>query len=206
MRLRDGARKTISLALALLLTGCAAGEQGPDQAALDLRSAYLSMSGMEAQAEVTADYGDRAYQYTVSCRGTAEEGSLTVIAPDSIAGTGTEWKDGQTRLDYDGISLETGPLSPDGLSPADALPVILSACQSGAILESGWTSWGETEHCLYLLTQNPNTASQESKVALWADPETGSLLQAEVLWEEHRVISFSFTEFILETAPQETAD
>ena len=157
-------------------------------------------------AEVTADYGDRAYQYTVSCRGTAEEGSLTVIAPDSIAGTGTEWKDGQTRLDYDGISLETGPLSPDGLSPADALPVILSACQSGAILESGWTSWGETEHCLYLLIQNPNTASQESKVALWADPETGSLLQAEILWEEHRVISFSFSEFILETAPQETAD
>ena len=143
-------------------------------------------------------------------KGFADAGaSVEEIDPrlmDSIAGTGTEWKDGQTRLDYDGISLETGPLSPDGLSPADALPVILSACQSGAILESGWTSWGETEHCLYLLIQNPNTASQESKVALWADPETGSLLQAEILWEEHRVISFSFTEFILETAPQETAD
>ena len=45
-----------------------------------------------------------------------------------------------------------------------------------------------------------------SRKAFWADPETGSLLQAEILWEEHRVISFSFTEFILETAPQETAD
>ncbi len=206
MRLGDGARKTISLALLLCLTGCAAGEQKPDQAALNLRSAYLSMTNMQATAEVTADYGDRAYQYTVYCEGTAEAGALTVTAPDAIVGTGTEWKDGKTVLDYDGITLETGQLSPDGLSPADAMPVILSACQSGAIVESGWTSWGEQEHCLYLLTQNPNTQSLESKVALWADAETGHLLQAEILWEENRVISFTFTDFNLETAPSETAE
>lgn len=197
MRLRKGALMILSLAL--LLTGCGAREASPDEEALALRTAYLSMTSFQATAEITADYGDRAYQYTAQCEGNAREGSLTVTAPESIAGTGTAWKDGETALDYEGISLETGQLSPDGLSPADALPVILAACQSGAIVESGWTAWGEAENCLYLLVQNPNTDAEESRVAVWADPETGALLQAEILWEENRVIAFAFSQFTLET-------
>jgi outer membrane lipoprotein-sorting protein len=185
------------LTLALLLTGCA-GRQGSDKGAQQLRSHYQDMPAIQAQAEVSADYGDRAYQYTVTVQGSEEEGSLTVTAPESIAGTGTAWKDGQTVLDYDGISLETGQLSPDGLSPADAMPVILAACRSGAVAESGWTDWGEGERCLYLLTQNPKSPEKDSTVALWVDPDTGRLLYAEILWQGKRVISFTFTDFVLQ--------
>lgn len=203
MRLGKGVLMTLSLTL--LLTGCGVREPSPDQEALDLRTTYLSMVSFQAAADITADYGDRAYQYTAQCQGNAREGTLTVTAPASIAGTGTAWENGETALEYDGISLETGQLSPDGLSPADALPVILSACQSGALVESGWTEWGEEGKCLYLLTQNPNTDAQESRVALWADPETYALRQAEILWEEDRVISFVFTDFTLEL-PAASAD
>ncbi|MGM9536822.1 MAG: hypothetical protein ACI3VN_00650 [Candidatus Onthomonas sp.] len=195
MRLRKGVLMTLSLAL--LLSGCGPGEAKPEQEALKLRETYQNLTGFQAQAEVTADYGDRAYQYTIQCSGNAQVGSLTVIAPESIAGAGTAWADGKTSLDYEGISLETGQLSPDGLSPADALPVLLTACASGAVVESGWTDW-EEERCLYLLIQNPN--AQESQIALWANPETWALCQAEIRWEEQRVISFTFTDFVLETA------
>ena len=67
----------------------------------------------------------------------------------------------------------------------------------GALLESGWADWGQEEPCLYLLLQNPN--QEESTVALWADPETCALCQAEVRWEEQTVIQFAFTDFQLET-------
>lgn len=194
MRLEKGVLMTLSLVL--LLSGCGFGEAKPDQEALKLRETYQNLASFQAQAEVTADYGDRAYQYTVQCSGNAEAGSLTVIAPESIAGAGTAWSEGETALDYEGIRLETGQLSPDGLSPADALPAILSACASGAVTESGWTE-GE-QRSLYLLLQNSDV--RESQIAVWADPETWALRQAEIRWEEQRVISFMFTDFTLETA------
>lgn len=195
MRLCKGVLMT--MALALLLTGCGRGQGNPADQAAAIQACYGQLTAMQAQAQVTADYGDRAYQYTVQCQGNAQSGSLTVLEPDSIAGAGTRWEDGKTCLDYEELTLETGQLSPDGLSPADALPVILQTCANGALLESGWADWGQEEPCLYLLLQNPN--QEESTVALWADPETCALCQAEVRWEEQTVIRFAFTDFQLET-------
>lgn len=195
MRLRKGV--LMILPFLLLLSGCGVGEGNPDQAAIGLQETYRQLTAFQAQAQVTADYGDRAYQYTVLCQGNAQTGGLTVTEPESIAGAGTRWENGQTCLDYEELTLETGQLSPDGLSPADALPVLLDTCANGALLESGWVDWGEAERCLYLLLQNPN--AQKSTAALWADPETGAIYQAEMLWEEQRVIQFVFSEFVLET-------
>lgn len=196
MRLPKGV--LMILPLLLLLSGCGLGAEKPDQAASGLQETYRQLTAFQAQAQVTADYGDRAYQYTVLCQGNAQAGGLTVIAPEAIAGAGTRWEDGKTCLDYEELTLETGQLSPDGLSPADALPVLLDTCANGALLESGWVDWGEAEDCLYLLLQNPN--AQKSTAALWADPETGALYQAELRWEEQRVIQFVFSDFVLETA------
>ena len=195
MRLWKGVPMT--MALVLLLTGCGLGQQGPEEAAAALREIYRQQLPLTAQAQVTADYGDRAYQYTVQCQGNAQSGSLTVLTPESIAGAGTRWEAGETCLDYEELTLETGQLSPDGLSPADALPVMLTSCEEGALLESGWADWGEQNDCLYLLLQNPN--AQKSTVALWADPESGVLYHAEVRWEEQQVIQFDFTAFQWET-------
>lgn len=198
MRLWKGVLMTLSLAL--LLTGCGLGGEKPEELATAFRETYSQMTLFQAQAQVTADYGDRAYQYTVQCEGNAQSGSLTVTEPESIAGAGTRWEDGQTCLDYEELTLETGQLSPDGLSPADAMPVILQTCVDGALLESGWEDWDEEGQVLYLLLQNPN--AQQSTVALWVDPETYAMKQAEILWDGQMVIEFSFAAFTLETATE----
>ena len=163
------------------------------------------MSSIQASGRITADYGERIYQYDITCTGNAEAGELTVVSPEAISGTGTAWAEGETLLEYEGVSLETGPLSPDGLSPADALPVILSACQSGVILESGLEGGEDEEQILYLLTENPRTNAEESRVALWADPTDGRLLKAEIYWAGERVICLSFTDFAIQTAQEEPA-
>lgn len=198
-------KKCVPMILSLsLLTSCSfGGGVSAEEQALTLREIWLDMESFQAAADVTADYGDRAYQYQVTCSGNAEAGELLVVSPEAIAGTGTAWADGETVLEYDGVSLETGQLSPDGLSPADALPVILAACQSGAILEAGWEDWGEEQQCLYLLTENPKTNAEESRIALWADPNSGALYQAEILWAGERVIQITFIDFIISAASVE---
>ncbi|MCC8129077.1 MAG: hypothetical protein LIO51_03955 [Clostridiales bacterium] len=78
------------------------------------------------------------------------------------------------------------------------MPVILAACQSGSVIERGTAAWGENGESLYLLLQNPKTADEESRVAIWADPETYALRQADILWGEDRVVSVTFTDFTIE--------
>lgn len=185
-------------ALTVLLTGCAPGPSAA-AAARQLQERYRTGPVIAAQAEVLADYGERAYAYSVNIQGSRDTGCLTVTAPEEIAGTGTAWRDGQTALDYEGISLETGPLSPDGLSPADGVPVVLTALAEGAVVEQGWTDWGEAKHCLYLLLENPATAGPDSRIAVWGDPATGALVHAEVLWQEKRVLSFTFADYVVES-------
>lgn len=195
MRLRAGAQKIAALVLLVCLTGCTGG-QDAQTAAQALREAYQTLEAFAAAAEVTADYGTRAYQYTAQFSGDESEGEMTVLTPESIAGTGAAWADGQLSLEYDGVSLETGELSPDGLSPADAMPAVLAACQGGAVVECGWQSLdGAEEECLYLLLENPNQAGGESRVALWAEPEHWNLRRAEIFWEQRRVIALVFSDF-----------
>ena len=58
MRLYKGVLMTLSLAL--LLSGCGAGEAKPEQEARRLRETYQNWSGFQAGAEGAADDGDRA--------------------------------------------------------------------------------------------------------------------------------------------------
>ena len=60
---------------------------------------------------------------------------MTVKEPEKLAGTVLTWSDGETQLAFDGAELDTGALSDSGLSPADAMPTILTACQGGEIVD-----------------------------------------------------------------------
>ena len=73
--------------------------------------------------DLTADYGQRVYGYTVDFSETEKDGlSMVITAPENVAGVTARIADGQTALEYDGLQLETGPLNSYGLSPMDALP------------------------------------------------------------------------------------
>ena len=109
------------LLLALL---CACGGGNADnELVLSLREDVQNIDAWSGEMELTADYGQRVYDYSVSFTGSQEEGTtLTITAPEEAAGITAVAKEGQTWLDYDGVRLETGPLDPQGLSPMDALP------------------------------------------------------------------------------------
>ena len=72
----------------LLLSGCLGGGEGQkllDQA-LTIRGEYLAMEAFSARAELTADYGQRVYPYTLEVAESGEEITLTVAQPELISG------------------------------------------------------------------------------------------------------------------------
>ena len=64
--------------LPLLLCACE-GENADNGLVLDLRSDFQTMDTWAGQMDVTADYGQRVYEYTVSFAGSREEGTVLTI-------------------------------------------------------------------------------------------------------------------------------
>lgn len=186
----------------ILLCGCT-GEQEDNDLALQLRADFLDRTGCAGTMEVTADYGQRVYQYTVTFSGNEKDGlSLVITAPEEAAGITATIAQGQTFLTFDGVQLETGPLNETGLSPLDALPAFLTAMESGYIAETGTELLGEKE-ALRLCCREPERApGQGLETLLWFDKTNQTLLQGELRQDGATVVRCTFSEFLLTKAAE----
>lgn len=193
-----GWRKSLLLLIVVsfLLTGCAGQSQSPEHRVQAAQAAYSKLEHFSAQAEVTADYGQRSYGYTVSLEGDGKSGAMTVTDPENIAGTVLTWTDGKTELTYDGAELDTGALSSSGLSPADAMPAVLTACQSGEIIDC-CTEMLEKRETLYATLETGDKT--KCRVACWFRPENYALCRAEVFESGQAVVTLQFDEFSFQT-------
>ena len=173
MRLRMGVL-TISLCLALTACGGGAGISPAEQLALDIRGELLETAGCTAQLELTADYGQRVYTY----------------------GIDLSWqREGETALEYDGMRVETGPLDGSGMSPVDAVPVLLDYAEGGYIAACGMETVDERE-VLRVDCREPEAAAGESRAcSLWFDPSTHALLRGELSQDGFTVIQCEFSNF-----------
>lgn len=188
----------LMMTLCLLLAACGGSGAGndSDELALEIRGKYLSMSGCTARMELTADYGQRVYQYTLDLSYEREgDTTLTVAAPEEVAGITARLTGETALLEYDGVSLETGPLDESGLSPVSAPAVLLRAAMEGFIAETGLEEVGETQ-CLRMTCRDPEARPGEgAELTLWFDADGHGLVKGEVLSDGVRVIDCTFTEF-----------
>ena len=170
----------LMMILGLSLSACGGAEGGnrAEQLALDIRGEYLEMGGCTASLELTADYGQRVYTYGIGLNYAREgETTLTITAPENIAGVTARILEGETALEYDGMRVETGPLDDSGMSPVDAVPVLMDYVQEGFIAECGMEAQGESE-VLRVVCREPESAAGEGReCSLWFDPSTHALLR-----------------------------
>ena len=121
------------LLLLLFFTGCT-GKTEEIERGMALRSRLLSAESCSFDAEVTADYGDKIYAFTLSCVGNAK-GDLTfeVKQPESIAGITGKIDNQGGKLTFDDTVLHFELLTDDQISPISApswfisMPLPLSA-------------------------------------------------------------------------------
>ena len=182
----------LMMTLLLVLTGCEGqGRPAPEARA---RQHYAGLTGFSAQGEIRADYGDKVYEFEVSVVGDLTSGTLKVTAPASVAGTSFTWMEGAGAVTYGEITLETGALSPDGLSPVDALPVVLQSLSAGTTV----TACRETlegEEVLFWELAPPNLTAEESTVLVWLDRQDWKLLQWEITSRGTTVVSGTMTQY-----------
>lgn len=199
MNARGSCTRMLSLLLLFLclLSGCV-GEQSESDLALQLRTDFLSRSGCTGEVMLTADYGQRVYEYTLTFSETEKEGLVLVLtAPESVAGITATVAQGETALTFDGVQLETGPLNDEGLSPLDALPTFFSAMESGFIAETGTEPLGQIQALRLCFRQPEKRPGQGLETVLWFDTETKALVQGEVRSDGKTVIRGNFSSFLL---------
>lgn len=182
------------LMTALLLAGCGAAEEdGAEELALTIRGEYLAMDSCAAQASITADYGQRVYQYELAVSVTEEETTLALTAPDTVAGLTARLSGEENLLEFDGVSVETGPLDSSGLSPVSAVPALLEAARSGYITAC---TLEEDGTLLRVDCGDPALSPGEgTETSLWFDAATHALTKAEISVDGFRVILCDFKGF-----------
>ena len=182
----------LTVTSALLLTGCTGGGSSAKRKLEAAQSVYRTMFGCTAQAEITADYGQRVYGYTVDLTVQGGSGVMTVKEPENLAGTVLTWSDGETKLAFDGAELDTGALSDSGLSPADAMPTILTACQGGEIVDC---CMEEQEGGQVLHGTLDLDGDQGGQIQCWLRPDSYGLLRAELSQDGVTVVTMQFSYF-----------
>ena len=178
----------------LLLAGCGQrrGNEG-EELALTIRGEYLAMEGCALPAAVTADYGQRVYRYEMAVAVSGEETVLTLSAPETVAGLTARTAGEENRLEFDGISVETGPLDEDGLTPVSAVPALLEAARSGYITACALEEDGAV---LRVDCGDPaGSPGTGTETALWFDVSTHALTRGEISTDGFRVILCEFSEF-----------
>lgn len=180
----------------LLLTACGSGGGNQtEELALTIRGEYLDMTTCSATADITADYGQRVYQYTMEVSVEGEETALTLSAPDTVAGITARVKGEDTQLEFDGLLVETGPLNEDGLTPVSAIPALLETARSGYITTC---SLEEESGLLRIDCGEPEgTPGTGTETSLWFDPSTHALVRGEIYVDGFRTILCECSDFTM---------
>ena len=194
-------RKTGLVCVLMMLTLlCACGAAGNDtaqDASLAVRAAYLSAQGCTAQADLTADYGQRTYDFSAAVTVRGEETELVLTAPEELAGLTAHLSGGDGALQYDDFVVETGPLSDAGLTPLGAIPALLKAAREGFIDSSTYETMDGARTLRVFCRDPAGTVGAGQEITLWFDPDSRALLRGEISVDGRRVIECVFNEFSL---------
>ena len=97
------------------------------QRALDFRTALLQSGGCAFTAEVTADYGEQVYRFTMDCTWSPDGGAaLTLTAPQTLEGIRAEVSADGARVVYEDTAVGFESLAGGRLAPM-ALPYLLGS-------------------------------------------------------------------------------
>lgn len=171
----------------VLLCGCADTEAQLDRA-MELR-AQLIASAVSFDAEITADYGDKSYTFTMKCASTTD-GNVTfeVTKPSTIAGiTGTVGADGG-KLTFDDTALAFELMADGQFSPVAAPWVLMKTLRGGYL-----TSCTQEEDGLRVSIDD-SYEEDALHLDIWLD---GNDLPkyAEVYWQGRRLLAVTVSNF-----------
>ena len=122
--------------MALLLTGCA----GRREETFERWRSGLEGKTLSFTAEIVT-HGETAAKITAAIRREGEETLLTVLSPETIAGTAVRTTGAERTLEYGDLVLDLTPLREEDIPPCAAGDRLLETLLRGRLL---WTEGTET--------------------------------------------------------------
>ena len=121
-----------------LLCACAGKEIEPLEAPMAFRAALLERGGCRFELEALAQAGEELWPLTLACDLDASGGgTVTVLAPESIAGVCARLEGEKGTLEYEDLALALGRLPDSDLAPAAAPGVLVRAWARDWIASAG---------------------------------------------------------------------
>lgn len=192
------------LMMALLLAGCGkSGAESPENLAARIRGEYLNLAGWKGNMDVTVEYEDRFFDFSLAVTWEREgETVLTITAPELVAGITARIVDGEGYLTYDGASLSTGPITGEGLTPMEAVPFLMEQVTTGYMARCALA-----DGVLTVLCRDPANAEGEGiECTLRFDADTHDILEMEAAWNGFTVLRAGITDFTKEMTTSDTGD
>ncbi|MGM9549802.1 MAG: hypothetical protein ACI3V5_08145 [Faecousia sp.] len=175
-------------AVLLFLTGCS-GTSKEMERGLALRSELLKASECRFSCEITADYGDKVYAFSMDCQGDPQ-GSLTfaVTSPETIAGITGGVSESGGKLTFDDTALQFDLMADDQITPVSAPWIFLKTLRSGYITSAGMD--GERLR----LSIDDSYEDDALQLDIWLSGENRPE-NAEILWGGRRILSLRVSNF-----------
>lgn len=177
------------LVFCLLLAGCGEKSQSSIE---EWQQRWARMQGYEAIVEVAVPRGEETLRYTLSL--TSGDGSVraVVLEPEELSGVAAEMTGDALTLEYDGMALDAGTLSPR-VSALSCVPLVLDGF-SGAYLDGcgkETLDGRETLRADFSMTLGGETLG----AALYFDA-SGTPVCLEVCADEKIIAAAEFTNFV----------
>lgn len=194
-----GRPKLLPLMMSLvLLAGCGRGatERSAEEHAIDLQRQWRDMTACSCHLALTADYGERVFSCEMDMAYDQVTGGVfTLTQPDLVRGISARVKGDDLSLSYDGTSLETGPLTDEGLSPLEAAPTLYRQLTQGNL-----SSWELADGVLTLAFRGYDTQPGEGLEATVSfNAETDEPLTGRLSWNGTQIIEIQATNFQMMT-------
>lgn len=175
------------IVFSIILCGCEVDDKGL-QRGMQLRENLLN-SGCSFVAEITADYGDKCYTFSVGCTADSEgDLSFLVVSPESIGGIAGKITSESGFLTFDDEVLAF-PLLADGeVSPISAPWLLVKTLRSGYLASAG----EDGEHLM--LTIHDSYEEDALQLDIWLDDQNNPI-HGDILWQGRRVLSIEVKEF-----------
>ena len=173
--------------LLILLVGCSGAGDELDRA-MALRAKMLAQ-GVAFDAEITADYGDKTYQFSMECEADSQ-GELTfaVKEPQSISGISGKLSASGGKLTFDDKALAFSLLADDQITPVSAPWILIRTLRSGYLTSCG------LDGGVIRVAIDDSYEEDALHLDIWLD-EKDLPQRCEILWKGRRILSVDVKNF-----------
>ena len=191
-------RRRVALGLALFflmfLTACK-GSSSIQKAPEEIQQFYSGVSRIDTTYVVQTDYQDRVSEFTLKYQKSPDmaAGTVTVEAPEEIAGVGASIGEDGLVLSYDGASLEVPVPELNGFTPVEAVPSVMHTLAGSLPVDAVKETVDEIDCVALTYEMNEGRASVLKRV--WFDLNSLFPVKAEVYLDGTCVFSISFLTF-----------